>query len=254
MKICKVIFSTNRPEYLVPTLESFSQNLDFGDHEVFGVFIDDYPLKRDNDQIRALAEKHGYHRIVLHEENIGLTRTWNEFFEMMAEYEFDYIWHTEDDVVLLQPVKIDDLIELIQKDENLCHLSLKRNTWYFTEKPTLIEDSDVVYDKYRCNKQEGYFNPMASLYPFWVSKLPYKELTGSNPSEAVIMFAVRAQTNFQRFGYIVKNLDGTNIIDHIGEYSKGSRLAPGEPGWENFGHFDPVRKHSSRTGQDLGEV
>ena len=55
MKICRVIFSTNRPEFLIPTLESHQKYIDFGDHEVYGIFIDDYPKDR-NDEVSPWHE------------------------------------------------------------------------------------------------------------------------------------------------------------------------------------------------------
>jgi GT2 family glycosyltransferase len=73
MKICRVIFSTNRPEFLIPTLESHQKYIDFGDHEVYGIFIDDYPKDRDDKLIVELAKKYGFNEAVLHPENLGLT-------------------------------------------------------------------------------------------------------------------------------------------------------------------------------------
>ena len=63
MKICRVIFSTNRPEFLIPTLESHQKYIDFGDHEVYGIFIDDYPKDRNDKLIIDLAKKSGFNEI-----------------------------------------------------------------------------------------------------------------------------------------------------------------------------------------------
>ena len=41
MKVCKIIWSTNRLEYLIPTLKSQRDLLDFTGCQVEGIFIDD---------------------------------------------------------------------------------------------------------------------------------------------------------------------------------------------------------------------
>ena len=145
MRICKVIFSTNRIDYLLPTLESFHKNLDFGDHEVHGIFIDDYPSGRNDGFIEAIAKKYGYNQVVLHKENLGLTSTWQEFYDLIADLNFDYIWQQEDDVELLYPVQVNDLIQLLQTDPNLCHVAFKRQAWYPGEQPVLLTNDDLVY-------------------------------------------------------------------------------------------------------------
>jgi hypothetical protein len=70
-KICQVIFSTNRLEYLTKTLHSQSL-LNFDGCKVDKIFIDDYPKDRDDNLITSLVSSFGYKEIYLHADNLGL--------------------------------------------------------------------------------------------------------------------------------------------------------------------------------------
>lgn len=251
MRICKVIFSTNRVNYLLRTLESFHKNLDFGDHEVHGIFFDDYPTGRNDGFIEAMARRYGYNQVILHKENIGLTSTWREFFDLIKDQNFDYIWHQEDDVELLVPLKVDTMINLFQSDPKLCQILLKRQPWYFTEQLVTIEDNDILFEDYRYTKSNTYFNCMACFYPHWVSTIPYNERQGANPSEAVIMHTLNSMHNWDIFVATLKQKDGTPMVDHIGEVTKGKRVVPTDPGYDAFGWMDPTKRYSSRNGAEI---
>ena len=56
MKVCKVIWSTNRLEYLIPTLKSQRDMLDFSGCQVEGIFIDDMPKGRHDGTMFELAK------------------------------------------------------------------------------------------------------------------------------------------------------------------------------------------------------
>ena len=96
-KICQVIFSTNRLEYLTRTLRA-QRNLNYYGCEVHKIFIDDYPKTRNDLMITELVKLYGYNEINLHPENLGLSVTWSQFWDLMKERDYDYIWHQEDDV------------------------------------------------------------------------------------------------------------------------------------------------------------
>lgn len=251
MRICKVIFSTNRVDYLVPTLESFHKNLDFGNHEVYGIFIDDYPSGRNDGFIEAIAKKYGYNHVVLHKENLGLTSTWQELYDLLATMNFDYIWQQEDDVELLYPVHIDDLIKLFQTDPNLCHVAFKRQVWYPDEQLELLTNVDLPYKDYLYTTQNVFFNPMACLYPGWVSKVKYKACSNFCPSETVVMHILNQLTNYRSYTISLKRNDGSHIVNHIGEITKGKRMNDGEIGWEGFTWMDPKKEYCARTGLEL---
>lgn len=254
MRICRIIWSTNRLQYLVRTLDSFKKNLNFGDHEVYGIFIDDYPKGRDDDLIRTIAKHYGYENIILHQENQGLTATWNETYRLLGEMFFDYIWHQEDDVELLYPLDIDICINLLQSDPLLSQVSMKRQPWYWREleHPITVEPDDTEIGEYRYAKKQEHFWTMASCYPYYITQLPFKQVTGFDPSEGVVMEYLRVHHNLS--SAVLKCKDGTEIVNHIGEVTKGRRIsAEGDPSYDFFTWMDPNKLYDAKTGRELGE-
>jgi hypothetical protein len=247
-KICRLIFSTNRLEYLVPTLSSHEQNISFGNHEVHTILIDDFPAKRYNDVFIDISQKYCINELVLHEENKGLTKTWTEAWQYISQQNFDYVWHHEDDVVFFQPIEIDTLIEFLQKNNNICQVNLKRNPWYdFEFNQPLIESRDGIFKDYRYNTEQDFFWTMSSFYPTWITKEPIVETEGCNLGEWPVMKYLKEKFNMKMA--ILKNQDGSPIVDHIGVYSQGKRVLENEPGWDKFKFFDPLKRYDSKNGQ-----
>lgn len=248
MRICRLIFSTNRIEFLVPTLESHKNNIDFGNHDVVSLLIDDYPKDRDNDQIKDILDSYKIDLGILHSENVGITETWAEAWNLIKEQNFDYIWHHEDDVVFKQPIKIQTLIDFLNTDnKKYCQVTLKRNPWYKHElNESLLYDSDFDFNEYKITLRDDYFWSLASLYPHWISKENIQESQGCNPGEWPIMQHLKQKYDMRTA--IIKNKDGSNIVEHIGVYFKGKRVSEGEPGWEKFKTLDPNVKYCSRSG------
>lgn len=247
MKVLQVIFSTNRIPYLTKTLEAQTK-FNFEGLEVFKLLIDDYPKDRNNNQILELASQYNFDGVTLHTENLGLTETWGELFEAIKTSDFDYILHHEDDVVLLHEVKVMDLIKVLESNPNLSQVQLKRNNWF----PHEIEepgpkDTDTIFENYRYETNCQYFWSLMSLYPAWVAKEPIKEETGSNPAEYVLGEYMR--TKYNKCSALLKTSEGGIMVEHIGEYWQGKRVAEGEPGWDMFKGFDPNLKYVSKTGQ-----
>jgi hypothetical protein len=253
MKICHVIFSCNRIKYLTQTLESASL-FDFGDHDVHRILIDDYPRNRNPYIFKALARQHDIDELILHEENKGLTATWTEFFELLTTRNYDYVLHQEDDVVLRQKVNIDDMITALESHHDVCSVSLQRQPWYYHEDNILgIKEEDIPYKDYLLYKTIGTFSILTSLYPMNIAREPVREFFKStmdldiNINEGMLMTYLN-----HKYGYhsmTMKNADGSNIVEHIGEETTGKRLLEGEPNWEILGAGkDPNKKYCSRTG------
>ena len=147
----------------------------------------------------------------------------------------------------MQPVKVLDLIEILENDKTLSQVQLKRNNWYTHETEDIgAKEDDVIFKNYRYEKATPYFWMLMSLYPAWIAKEPILEETGFNPSESVI-----AQYLAGKHGLgagLLKTSDGGMMVNHIGDYFHGKRVAEGEPGWEGFKTIDPDVKYCSRTG------
>jgi hypothetical protein len=248
MKICRIIFSTNRLEFLIPTLESHKINVDMGNHEVHSILIDDYPKDRDDYVIKKIADAYGINDVVLHKENIGITETWNEAWDIVKDIDCDYIWHHEDDVHFKQKVNIDVLWSLLNDNkEKYCQVVLKRNPWYdFEYSWPLFYDTDFSHDEYLAQVHDEWFWSLASLYPKWVTSLPIREAMNTNLCEGSIMKYIREKLDMKAI--ILKNKDGSNVVEHIGLYFKGIRASKIDPHWKTFNYMDPDVKYDSRTG------
>lgn len=256
-KICQVIFSTNRLEFLSKTLQQ-QHNLNFQGCTVDKIFIDDFPKGRNDMLVTELARCFGYNEIYLHEKNQGLSVTWTKFWNLIKDRDYDYIWHQEDDVEILEPVVITDLIELLQADSQLSQVVLKRQPWYPNEVESTALDSDVLFKNFRVEKSSAIFSPMASLYSidkvrfpysqWYKENYPYDNYHTINFNEGMIGKALLEHTNLVS-GH-VKNQHGNNMINHIGNYFVGQRVLPHEPHYEQFACFNPEIKYNSRNGQE----
>jgi len=245
MKILHVIFSCNRLRYLFPTLNSLD-NLDYGNHQVDRLIIDDYPRTR-NDAIFDLIGKHYNFKLILNKENKGLSVNWSDFFDYLKETDYDYILHQEDDVVLMERIRIDDIIDCLESDEKIASVVLQRQPWYFHEKPSTIESDDTQFRQYYYSKTNKVFPILFSLYRKNVINYPFREYWGFNINEGMIM--VYLDYFHQMYSVNLKNQQGGNIINHIGEESTGKRILQGEPNWELFAHMDPNKVYTSREGR-----
>lgn len=246
MKVCHVVFSTNRLEFLKKTFEA-QKKFDYSGVEVHKLFIDDYPLGRDNLELSKFVFSYGYDEIILHTENMGITRTWQQLFDIVKDRDYDYILHQEDDVEIMHPLKVMDMIEILEKDSTLSQVQLKRNNWYEHEKEEVgPKEDDVIFKNYRYEKATPYFWMLTSLYPAWIAREPILEETGHNPSESVI--AQYLQNKYNIGAALLKTSEGGIMVNHIGEYFHGQRVAEGEPGWEGFKFIDPNIKYCSKTG------
>ena len=244
MKILHVIFSCNRLHYLTRTLDSL-KNLDYGDHEVTRLIVDDYPRTRNNNIFDLLAKAHKT-LLWLHPVNNGLSVNWSLFFDWLKTTDYDYVLHQEDDVILLEPIKVDDLIEVLESDPKMASVVLQRQPWYFHETESKIEETDTPIKQFYYSKNIQTFPIIFSLYRKNIVEYPFREYWGFNINEGMIM--VYLEWFHKMYSANLKNSNGGNIIEHIGEESTGRRLLEGEPNWEQFAHMDPNHTYTSREG------
>jgi hypothetical protein len=249
MKICHVVFSTNRIEFLKKTFEA-QKKIDYSGVEVHKLFIDDYPMGRNDDFVTKFAKSNGYNEIILHEENLGITKTWKQLFDIVKDRDYDYIFHQEDDVEIVHPLKIMDMIEILQRDPTLSQIQLKRNNWYEYETEEIgPKEDDIIFKNYRYEKGTCWFWMLSSLYPSWICREPILEETGFNPSEGVIANYLLDKYNI-RAG-LLKTSEGGMMVNHIGDYFHGKRVAENEPGWDRFKYINSNIKYCSKTGKSL---
>ena len=261
MKICKIIWSTNRLEFLIPTLETSQQFIDWGDHEVDGVFIDDMPTDRNDELIKTIAESHGYNHVILHKENKGITYTCQEGYDFIQklEKEYDFIWHQEDDLIISEHIKIDDLITYFNENKTINQVTLPyQMDWYATAEETgrSVKDLPLVkYNNYhivnafhfnessnfdtsfsltRANILFGALNEWHGGKLSWVDRLgPMYE--AKEYSEASLYHVVAAYSSLMngsegtfnyKWGTSFYDSNKNAFVEHIGEWSWGQRLTP----------------------------
>lgn len=246
-KICQVIFSTNRVPYITKTLKS-QDLIDTSHCEVTKVFFDDFPTGRNDTMIEMIARSHGYHHVILHKENQGITKTWQELFDFVKERDFDFIWHQEDDAEIMYPIRFIDFIEILKENPNLSQVQLRRDNWYhFETEPIGPKASDQIWGNYRIERDNPYFWMMASFYPAWIAKEFNRHENNGYPSEATIAnFMLRK--NGSTVG-LLKTAQGGIMVNHFGEYTRGTKVAEGDLGWQNFKNFNPLVDYDSKTGQ-----
>lgn len=246
MKILHVIFSCNRIKYLTRSLASHHL-LDYGSHSVDRLIIDDYPKTRNSAIFNLLCKTHNFNSL-LQEDNLGLSVTWTAFFNFLKNTDYDYILHQEDDVVLTRRISIDDMINCLESDPKMASVVLQRQPWYFHEQTSAIEEGDIPFGNYWYSKNTKTFPIIFSLYRTSIVKeYDFTKYWGFNLNEGMIM--VYLAHFHQMYSAILKGPNGENLIEHIGEETKGKRILQGEPNWEQFAHMDPDRVYSSRNGK-----
>ncbi len=110
MKICVLIFTDGRNDYLERMLKSFSENVIFPEEaEVKIILHDDMPQKRDTKYLKKLAEQYNISELVFNSKNAGINesvmRAWRK-----VPADTDFIWHQENDFIYNQKIDIDTFI------------------------------------------------------------------------------------------------------------------------------------------------
>ena len=244
--ICILIFTTSRYEYLLPTLESFHQQVDFSNHRIYKILIDDYPLRRNVDILKKLKKKYSINKLILNEKNLGYSLSWKHAWENVPT-DTDYIWHQEDDFTFNQKIPVNNLIHVLDNNEiPLFQVFLKRDIVF--ENNDFIRDLEqnkvgipVTIHNQEVILQRWYFNSNPGIYPYWISKKKY----GTNPQEFII--SELSQEYPQGYSAMWGGRHDANLIEHIGEYTQGKKVLPGEPGWEYLKEYLPDKKYYSNA-------
>lgn len=257
MKICKIIWSTNRLEFLIPTLETSKEFIDWGNHEVDGIFIDDMPTDRDDETLKFLAESHGYNYIRLREKNLGLTNSWKASYEILENIgkDYDFVWHQEDDLIIKDHIKIDDLIKYLNEKDECFQVALPYQfNWYWPDHPDgqyihqlPLEKWNDFYTVSSNHFGNGTFDtsfsltkvkPLFEALRMWrnnelsVLKGMMVELDDHILCEGGLFKVMGAYKSFikgeigQKDDWCISfySKDKQNYIEHIGEWSWGQRM------------------------------
>jgi len=227
-KVLRVVISTNRTEYLKQTFES-CKKIDYTGLDMYHLLIDDWPKDRNDKEFTHFILDHGFDEVILNKENKGIASQWDKIFEIGKN--FDYVFMHEDDVLVNEPFKLNHLIMLLQKDDHLSQVQLKRNKWYDSEEEVIAKDSDWVFGdfRYERNNNSPYFWGLMSIWPSSVCNEKITEETGYRLGENIIGWYIKNKYG-KETGFI-KTAQGNPMVEHIGEYTRGKRIMKGEPGW-----------------------
>lgn len=252
LKVTLLIFTTSRYDYLIPTLESMYEQVDFSDVDVYTMLIDDNPVDRDIGILMDLKNKYGIDEIMLNEKNLGYSLSWKRAWASLP-FDTDYVWHQEDDFIYNKKVNVFNMIRtLMTCPTTLTQLVLKRQVWFETNDfITKIESGKVgrevcfgsTDDKdVDCvTIHQYYFNANPCVYPYWVTQEEYSH----NPQESVIASDLRKKYP-DRYSAFYGEAKGEAYVKHIGEYTIGKKCLEGEPGWSYLKKYDPDKKYYSK--------
>lgn len=247
MKICKIITSVNRPEYLIPTLTSATKFIDWGDHEVDGIFIDDMPTDRNDNEITKLAKENGYNHIVLHKENKGLSYTWEEAHNIIKSIgkDYDFIWQQEDDIIIDKHVKIDDMIEYLNMNDTCYQVQLGRQAdWYYPDQKDRQKKDDILMKNWKDFTISTYLShAFSGSYSLTKAKELFeaihmwkngelRPLDDNGPYTFCEGYLYQTMTsyalyknNYDDWGFSFYDSNKDIITKHIGEWTWGARVS-----------------------------
>ena len=252
MKITILFFSTNRLEFLIPSLDTFFKHVNFGKHEVYSILIDDYPKDRDDEMFRKIQKKYNIDKLILHENNEGYSKTWKEGWDNIPE-NTDYIFHQEDDFTYHTEIEISPLIKILKRQPKLYQIVLKRQIWYEPPNSDLIyklensqletfEESFNIHGKtHYITGNRNIFNANPCIYPYFITQLEY----GNTIQEHMILSHLLKKHPDMYGCFYGKRLDAP-LTTHIGHFTQGKRMLPGEPGYEAYKIYNPDKKYDAK--------
>lgn len=252
-KFCILIFSTSRYEFLIPTLRSFYELVDFSGFEKFTIFTCDYPKRRDPEKIKALSEKYGFDQVILNRKNEGYSVSWRNAWRLVPN-DTDFIFHLEEDFTFNKPIIVKKMVRLLTNPiVDLFQVFLKRQPVF--EENDYVKDVEsgkigwdvnlLGQDAVLCN---AFFNSNPGVYPYWITKikLPF------NPQEGVIIAELKKLFPSGHSAIFGKRNDPP-LLTHTGVYNQGKKILKNEPGWSYLKHYDPEKKYVSHKFLELYE-
>jgi hypothetical protein len=123
MRLALVVIDDGRPEYLQPTMESLERHLPFSEIGI-KILVNDSGDPAYADQLRIDYPQ--FTRQVHHTERRGLMGAFLSGWTTALEYQWDFLWHNEDDLVLLEAVDLQAMGWLLRKYPYLAQVMMLR--------------------------------------------------------------------------------------------------------------------------------
>lgn len=216
MKICIIILTDGRNDYLARTLESMEKHLVFPEgSEVFKIMVDDWPEDRDLKELKKLSKKYKIDKLVLNDSNIGIDKTVQKAWSLVPE-DIDYIWHQENDFEYLDLVNISKMMKVLESPI-IVQTALVRQPWFPDEKeagslmntrPSRFKQASVAGEDIIIHRDHFTHNP--SLYKRkWIAQM-------DNYNEYNFKDYILKNNSVVYFAYMGK-IENPHAIVHIGE-------------------------------------
>lgn len=144
MKICILIMTDGRNDYLEQTLKSLEKNVVFPvGAKVVKVLYDDMPEGRDIEFLRRIELEYKIDKMVLSPVNVGINQAvQNAWLEIPV---CDYVWHQENDFLYNETIDVSHMIKPLEMNRMIGQVALLRQAWYDDE----IESGGVYKVPYR---------------------------------------------------------------------------------------------------------
>lgn len=216
MKICIIILTDGRNDYLARTLESLESRVVFPEGaEVYKIMVDDWPADRGLKTLKKLVKKYNIDKLVLNEENLGIDKTVQKAWSLVPQ-DTDYIWHQENDFEYLQKIDVSQMISVLN-NPTIVQVALVRQPWFEDEKssgslmktrPHRFKQASVSNVDIVIHRDHFTHNP--SIYKTkWIEQM-------EGYSEYKFKDHLLAKNGVLYFSYLGKLEDGHTIL-HIGE-------------------------------------
>jgi hypothetical protein len=224
MKVAWITLTSGRKEYLEKSRESWYK-LIVGDISE-EIIID---TSGNKEYSKWLSEKYQNAKIFSLEEELVLGKTWDSgikkayeyFYDIAKTIDCDYILHTEDDYVLLSEININNVLDILDSDNNICQVHFIRQPWTKDE-----EDAGSVLRN--CEKNGFSLTQKNNDKDYWVEHRSYftfgpsvykkdicyieKDLD-SNP-ELALTYKIFSDLNKKTV--TLGKIDDPNLVEHIG--------------------------------------
>lgn len=123
IRVALTVLDDGRPEYLRQTVESLYRHLPFEDFVVH-ILVND---SGDSAHAEYLQNQYPeFNRQVHHIERRGLMGAFLSAWSTALEYDWDFLWHNEDDILLLENLDLELMATLLTKYAHLAQIMLLR--------------------------------------------------------------------------------------------------------------------------------
>jgi len=223
MRVCRIIFTDGRWDYLKQTVESFHQFMSPVDLTIVN---DDSQIEGYDRWIETLFPDENL-EILSHPWKLGLCKSIQTAWKSIPSG-FDYIQHLEDDFVLDSHIDLYEMAYVLENNPHLSQLWLMRRPWYQAEiecggiykhlgswrfKPCSIAKTDKT-ELYWTELTVPFWTCNPSLYPVSIIKNQYPD-----PPDCEQQFHLYTYHVLNKRSAFWGKPDDPPVVTHIGVIS-----------------------------------